>query len=186
LAADDAEAGVIQLGGWNKPHRKLRIAWSVGCGVAAALLIVLWVRSYWRWDTLNYCRFGAGSGEGIAMFVFDSDAPLSGWTESSSSYENDVEESAQPLSDRSLAWNSRAGGFAIYIAHWLLIFPIIAIATVPWVSWRFSLRTLLISITFVAVGLGVVVWSMRYFKKHANASYSNPPSYNSTSDVPSL
>ena len=28
--------------------RKLRIAWSVACGIACVLLIVLWVRSYWR------------------------------------------------------------------------------------------------------------------------------------------
>ena len=26
--------------------RKLRIAWSVACGIACVLLIVLWVRSY--------------------------------------------------------------------------------------------------------------------------------------------
>src|SRR4051812_29086211 len=29
-------------------YRKLRITWSVGCTVACVLLIVLWVRSYWR------------------------------------------------------------------------------------------------------------------------------------------
>src|SRR5215212_8964377 len=32
--------------------RKLRIAWSVFWGLAAVLLIVLWVRSYWWWDEL--------------------------------------------------------------------------------------------------------------------------------------
>src|SRR4051812_39587288 len=32
--------------------RKLRIAWSVFWGLAAALLIVLWVRSYWWTDTV--------------------------------------------------------------------------------------------------------------------------------------
>ena len=31
-------------------HRKLRIAWSVVWGIAAVLLIVLWVRSYLVWD----------------------------------------------------------------------------------------------------------------------------------------
>ena len=30
--------------------RKLRIAWSVGCGIVCLLLIVLWVRSHWRKD----------------------------------------------------------------------------------------------------------------------------------------
>ena len=27
-------------------YRKLRIAWSIGCGMLCLLLIVLWVRSY--------------------------------------------------------------------------------------------------------------------------------------------
>ena len=35
--------------------RKLRIAWSVGCGIACVLLIVLWVRSYTVIDS-HYCR----------------------------------------------------------------------------------------------------------------------------------
>src|SRR5262245_26932319 len=30
--------------------RKLRIAWSIFCGIACVLLIVLWVRSYTWWD----------------------------------------------------------------------------------------------------------------------------------------
>src|SRR5689334_2392731 len=34
-------------------YRKLRIAWSVGCGVVAALLCVLWMRSYWSKDLLS-------------------------------------------------------------------------------------------------------------------------------------
>src|SRR5690349_16231471 len=35
-------------------YRKLRIAWSVVWGLAAVLLIVLWVRSYWSADTVAY------------------------------------------------------------------------------------------------------------------------------------
>jgi hypothetical protein len=33
--------------------RELRIAWSVFWGVATVLLIVLWVRSYWRADNFD-------------------------------------------------------------------------------------------------------------------------------------
>src|SRR4051812_46809034 len=36
-------------------YRKLRIAWSVGWGVACVLLIVLWVRSFW-WRDYAYAR----------------------------------------------------------------------------------------------------------------------------------
>src|SRR5690349_20538275 len=32
-------------------YRKLRITWSVMWGLVCALLIVFWVRSYWRFDT---------------------------------------------------------------------------------------------------------------------------------------
>src|SRR3954453_9683000 len=39
--------------------RKLRIAWSVFWGVAAVLLVVLWVRSYWQKYTLVIPRHGA-------------------------------------------------------------------------------------------------------------------------------
>ncbi len=34
-------------------------------------------------------------------------------------------------------------------------------ATFPWIRWHFSLRTLLIAITLVAVVLGVLVWMVR-------------------------
>ena len=34
-------------------YPKLRIAWSVGCGILCLLLIVLWVRSYWWADRLH-------------------------------------------------------------------------------------------------------------------------------------
>src|SRR5262245_32475259 len=49
--------------------RKLRIAWSAFCGLAAVLLVVLWVRSYWRVEmiacplTSNY-YIGAASQPG--------------------------------------------------------------------------------------------------------------------------
>jgi len=33
--------------------RKLRIAWSVGCGIACVLLIAVWVRSQHHWDSAN-------------------------------------------------------------------------------------------------------------------------------------
>ena len=48
-------------------YRKLRIAWSVVWGIAAVLLIVLWVRSYWLADSIYVglaialCRCGGHS-----------------------------------------------------------------------------------------------------------------------------
>jgi hypothetical protein len=49
------------------------------------------------------------------------------------------------------------------LPHWLaaLIFSIIG--AIPWLPWcpRFSLRTLLVGTTLVAVVLGVIVWAIR-------------------------
>src|SRR6185436_13829213 len=47
-------------------YRKLRIAWSVFWGLAAVLLIVLWVRSYWWMDILKFPgrqQFGSAKGQ---------------------------------------------------------------------------------------------------------------------------
>jgi hypothetical protein len=46
-----------KLGGTEKnymTYRKLRIAWSVACGIVAVLLCVLWVRSYWYQDAFLF------------------------------------------------------------------------------------------------------------------------------------
>jgi hypothetical protein len=50
----------------------------------------------------------------------------------------------------------------VVVPHWFLILISAFIAAVPWLTRlrRFSLRTLLIAITLVAVGLGIVVVSM--------------------------
>src|SRR3954471_12860921 len=39
-----------RIGGMK--YRRLRIAWTAFWGLACVLLIVLWVRSYYRWDMI--------------------------------------------------------------------------------------------------------------------------------------
>jgi hypothetical protein len=55
------------------------------------------------------------------------------------------------------------GKWRIYVPHYfaLLIFSVCTVS--PWICWskRFSLRTLLIVMTLVAVGLGIIVWMTR-------------------------
>ena len=50
--------------------RKLRIAWSVTWGIAAVLLIALWVRSYWVYDLLE------GNVWGKNFYVMDVQSQL--------------------------------------------------------------------------------------------------------------
>jgi hypothetical protein len=44
------------------------------------------------------------------------------------------------------------------VPHWFAIGIVTALIPVIWLRWRFSLRTLLIATTFVAVVLGLIVW----------------------------
>ena len=64
-------------------HRKLRIAWSVAWGVAAALLIVLWPRSYYAADGFSFPLYGnqfivIGSVGGQFGIVYAAPATLPG------------------------------------------------------------------------------------------------------------
>ena len=52
-------------------------------------------------------------------------------------------------------------GSVIYFPHWALVLFFAVIAILPWFRWRFSLRTLLIATTLVAVVLGLAVYLVR-------------------------
>ena len=53
------------------------------------------------------------------------------------------------------------GSFYVDVPHWFLAILLASIATAPWLRWRFSLRTLLIATTLVAVVLAIIVWMSR-------------------------
>ena len=131
-------------------YRRLRIGLSACGSIAAVLLIALWVRSYWRWDSVSCNTIGAGSGQGIIVLAFDSRG-REGWWWTSSYYENDIKESARPLSTRAFEWKAEPGAFAVFFAHWLLLVPLTLLTVAPWMSWRFSVRTLLALVTIAAL-----------------------------------
>jgi hypothetical protein len=49
-----------------------------------------------------------------------------------------------------------SGGTGIIAPHWFPLVIALSFVGVPWIRWRFSLRTLLIATTLVAVGLGLI------------------------------
>jgi hypothetical protein len=135
--------------------RKLRIAWSVCWGLIAVLLTALWVRSYWQVNTLNTLH----------------------------GYEIVVKQGKLDLRER-LKYPVLPTVTEIVSNPWLLTRPtpprptiVVAasiplwipvvfgsqLAAAPWIPWqkRFSLRTLLIATTLVAVLLGAVIWAVR-------------------------
>jgi hypothetical protein len=51
--------------------------------------------------------------------------------------------------------------YEITVPYWLLVLMSATPAIAPWVHWRFTLRTLLIAMTLVAVVLGLIVALLR-------------------------
>lgn len=155
--------------------KSLRITWTVCCGIACLALIALWVRSYWLYDTLTVIR-----GNGVAMIsdysgkLFYShigDLPMASNTKWSWKDERLTATTPPPYSDNGqpaptiigFGWFASSNGLTIVVPYISLVPLAGVIAILPWLPWwsnRFSLRTLLVAITLVAVVLGVVVWAM--------------------------
>jgi hypothetical protein len=147
--------------------RKLRIAWSAMCGILCLLLIVLWVRSYtWADDLIIRLP---GSRE----FVIHSMQGSTAWYRASGLPPARAvvieSESVERLTDGT---STRASWFndlldlqvlrrPVLLPHWIFILGISALSIVPWLRYRFSLRTLLIATTLVAVLLGAMIWAVR-------------------------
>ena len=148
-------------------YRKLRTAWSVAWGVVSVLLCVLWVRSIWRVD---YVRVPIGTSWVVVL------SSLPGTCEVNI-YENMFGDTVDSeWSSRSAVqwWSgvnrihleSRFFGTFHYwkgttwVPHWFLTLLTALTATVLWLPRRFSLRTLLIATTLIAVVLGLIVWAV--------------------------
>jgi hypothetical protein len=143
----------------------LRIAWSVFFGIACVLLIAVWVRSYWKCDYIqrvnqNYVLRTIASNNGI-VYLQNNNVAVPGVTVTGWNYAS-VESTEKPPDFRWVL-SSADDEAPFYIPLWILtsiaaVFA--AISLMPW-SKRFSLRTLLIATTLVAVVLGLVVWLLR-------------------------
>jgi hypothetical protein len=142
-------------------HRKLRIAWSVAWGSAGLLLIALWVRSYswfdsfgmsfdgqnsyWLGSVVGEMRFATPMTHSQGIWWHTYDTPAKEWVK-------------DELPKRSVVgfWAGQSG---IIVPHWFFVMVCTATAALPWMS--FSLRTLLIATTILAVGLGWTVCTLR-------------------------
>ena len=162
-------------------YRKLRFAWSVAWGVVAVLLCVLWVRSYSQSDTLeapsplSSCGAMFDSLDGrMRLLILDDESSKWDW----SKYSEDSE-SAQNWLQGQITIGEEHGEISrlryvyyldfqvlrrprllrIHCPHWTAVLLYACLSFVPWLPFRFSLRTLLIATTLIAVGLGAVVYT---------------------------
>ncbi len=142
--------------------RYLRIAFSATCLIACVLLIALWVRSQ-RYDKtarlhgeqvrhLNSQKrlITAWSKLGAIHFCVTRPTPNAEW---------DTHFAAGRI--LGFGYLNEGSSSALRIPYWFTIAATCLVAVFPWTpffSWRFSLRTLLIATTLIAVMLGLIVW----------------------------
>jgi hypothetical protein len=134
----------------------------MGCGIFCLLLIVLWVRSYWRMDEVQvgrpiviavlYSRQG--------QLAFAKDGILSDWDGGVRIEKYNTQNMTESFVP-SFYWHREGERLWAGFPHWFGVPLLTAIAGLPWLRWRVSLRTLLIATTVVAVGLGLLVMMLR-------------------------
>ena len=145
-------------------RRRVRIAVSVFFGALALLLCVLWGWSYWRltgigvWKTFGF-RYEMVSADGWLIFLRRQRIYLG--------FELMLDDPYSFVAD-SIARQKRGIGLyddvsnsAIGVAYWLLVLSTGIGAAVPWMRWRFGLRTLLVAMTLVAAVLGLACYAVR-------------------------
>lgn len=131
--------------------RRLRIVTSVFFAVLTVALCVLWVRSDRQVETLG------------RMYGYR--------IEAEQGMLNVVERTQSPIAPTSLPVTAMVTRFAAWmpsrtvvvasIPLWIPMIVASVIATIsgsPWLTWHFSLRTLLLATTLVAIALGLGVW----------------------------
>ena len=149
----------------------LRIAVTALSLTACVLLIVLWVRSYWRFDEVEgrmaNCNIFIKSVQGRLRSGAVSSPRPQNWSWrtlliGSESYGLILTlPGGKTLSLRRVfSFSSSAGRFVLWVPTWLPTLIFAAFAAAAWLAQlkRFSLRTLLIATTLVAVGLGAVIY----------------------------
>ena len=152
--------------------RNLRIAFSVTCLIACVLLIALWVRSYWWVDAVavpisSSDNLGCWSVEGTVAAYHATHNP--GFFKGRWIILRHHIVNRRVLDERPQVRSGYHGpiGFGVmqsripYAPHWFLVFMVGMLAAAPWIRWRFSLRTLLIATTLIALVLGAIGYAAR-------------------------
>jgi hypothetical protein len=153
--------------------RYLRIAFSVLCVSLCVLVIIMWVRSRENLESIGWSLAG---GQGFMINSAAGTLSFSAWHAPNPPIQIGFGFSGEHLDAQLMAlleqrieettffgfshrWDARTLG--VGFPDWFLFLVLFGLAALPWIKWRFSLRTLFIAMTLVAVLLGAIVISMR-------------------------
>jgi hypothetical protein len=152
--------------------RYLRIAFSATCLIACLLMIALWVRSYWLVDVVEQRwpgRFQFASFGGRVGFSERSNPDISLFRDAMEELDDEVGDVFAYTVPKDFSmdefpaicgfgWRDDGLVATLTVPDWFFVMISALCAAAPWFRWRFSLRTLLIATTLVAVVLGIIVW----------------------------
>jgi hypothetical protein len=153
----------------TKIVRSLRIAFSATCGIAVVLICLLWVRSYWWLDEATgpvskTDRLMLGSLTGWLQFRLEDRSGESyqkaRWIINRKSVDSLYANiSATNPSFRPIRESARFGfrRDTFFMPYWFPVILAAAFTALPWMRWRYSLKTLMIGTTLFAVLLGTVI-----------------------------
>jgi hypothetical protein len=144
----------------------LRIAWTIFLAMLCVLWLALWVRSCWWVDRMSFalpahttifCNLMPGSC-GIEVSRGTLFPNLKNKHTETSEWLTKLKRSNPPhrIPTRLLG-NFYLSPSGIIMPYWLLILLTAVAGAMPWLQLRFSLRTLLIAITLVALALGLLI-----------------------------
>jgi hypothetical protein len=146
------------------------MAFSVVCGLACLLFVGLWVRTFFACDNLRL----EVANQGVAIVTSRQGGLGGGFFDVPQVTVSEWNYSSHPPDTRPTVRYSERLGFGVYwppgkntfvarAPYWslILIAGILCWALAKKVAWQFSLRSLLVVMTLVAVGLGAIVFATR-------------------------
>jgi len=144
--------------------RRLRIAVSVFFAMLTVLLCVLWLRSFWYMDRLHGpisqtrgIEFISVNGQ-MLFAITKRVIPAQRLNWSLESIDSQDGAAKSEIEDTKFGFvYSEIDYWTTWVPHWFLTLIAAALAAAVWIR-RFSLRTMLIAVTLLAVVLGLAMW----------------------------
>jgi hypothetical protein len=164
------------MSGMDRPRliRGLRIAVSAALVILCILLFALWMRSYWWVTNIQthpvasrsfQCAFFEGRIY-LRSYHLVTQADRDEWISDFSHYhwkdsrfhDNNVGDLPTPAFKFSVN-EFRPGDIIVIFPYWFAFLVFATLAAAPWIRWskQFSLRTLLLATTLIAILLGAIV-----------------------------
>lgn len=147
--------------------RKLRIAWSIAWGLVTLMFILWWVRSHSRIDfvygiTSNRYQQSIHSMAGnVEVLYLLRKGETRGQSLPMSHASSPWDPSRMDHYLTPFAGNLERDCLAVSLPFWFLATTTALVGAGAWIPRQFSLRTLFIAMTFVAILPGLMVWSRR-------------------------